>query len=97
MGITIKQTLLNNQSILENIALVEEIDEQAAEIISGGKSVNLLNKKISAFEETEPENPEDPTIDPDEPGNDGEPPLLPANLASFQDRSWRGSNRNRYF
>ncbi|MBD2609280.1 hypothetical protein H6G81_33445 [Scytonema hofmannii FACHB-248] len=40
MAITIEQTLLNNQSILEKIALVEEIDEQAAEIISGGQSGN---------------------------------------------------------
>jgi hypothetical protein len=44
MAITIEQTLLNNQSILERITLVEEIDEQGAEIISGGQSGNLLNK-----------------------------------------------------
>ncbi|MBS3025992.1 MAG: hypothetical protein HCA25_02555 [Dolichospermum sp. DET50] len=46
MAITIEKTLLNNQSILQNIALVQEIDEQAAEIISGGQS----NKEISVFD-----------------------------------------------
>ncbi|QFS49094.1 hypothetical protein [Nostoc sphaeroides] len=51
MAITIATTLLSNQSILENIALVEEIDEQAAEIISGGQSVNFLNTGISSFED----------------------------------------------
>ena len=51
MAITIATTLLSNQSILENIALVEEIDEQAAEIISGGQSVNLLNRGISSLED----------------------------------------------
>ncbi|MBC1218620.1 hypothetical protein GNF10_25195 [Nostoc sp. UCD121] len=60
MAITIKPTLLNNQSILENIALVEEIHEQAAEIISGGQSGNLFNKEISAFEG------DDIEIDPNE-------------------------------
>ncbi len=36
MTITEKKSLQNNQSILQNLALVEELDEQAAEIISGG-------------------------------------------------------------
>jgi len=36
MTITAEKALLNNQSILQNFGLVEEIDEQAAEIISGG-------------------------------------------------------------
>ncbi|MEH2271082.1 MAG: hypothetical protein V7K68_22140 [Nostoc sp.] len=36
MAITKEKALLNNQSILQNFALGEEIDEQAAEIISGG-------------------------------------------------------------
>jgi len=33
---TVEKALVNNQSILQNFGLVEEIDEQAAEIISGG-------------------------------------------------------------
>ena len=36
MTITIEKALLNNQSILQNFALGEELDAQAAEIISGG-------------------------------------------------------------
>jgi len=36
MTITIEKALLNNQSILQNFAFGEEIDEQSAEIISGG-------------------------------------------------------------
>ncbi|WP_242039634.1 hypothetical protein [Anabaena sphaerica] len=36
MAMTLEKALLNNQSILQNFALGEEIDEQAAEIISGG-------------------------------------------------------------
>ncbi|MFM2061234.1 MAG: hypothetical protein RLZZ507_904 [Cyanobacteriota bacterium] len=36
MNITGKKALFNNQSILQNFAFGEEIDEQAAEIISGG-------------------------------------------------------------
>ncbi|MBS9385640.1 hypothetical protein VB638_15530 [Dolichospermum sp. UHCC 0684] len=36
MAITAEKALLNNQSILQNFGLVQEIDEQAAEIISGG-------------------------------------------------------------
>ena len=42
MAITVEKALLNNQSILQNFGLVEEIDEQAAEIISGG-CVTLRN------------------------------------------------------
>lgn len=92
MAITIEQTLLNNQSILEKITLVEEIDEQAAEIISGGQSGNLLNKEISAFgwpnnekvpgipnPVTRPET--DPVINPatgpgTDPRGNEEPPLI---------------------
>ncbi|MBE9001911.1 hypothetical protein IQ274_27850 [Nostoc sp. LEGE 12447] len=36
MIMTVETAQLNNQSILESFGLVEEIDEQAAEIISGG-------------------------------------------------------------
>ncbi|WP_041458493.1 hypothetical protein [Anabaena sp. 90] len=36
MAITVEKSLQNNQSILQNFALGEEIDAQAAEIISGG-------------------------------------------------------------
>lgn len=36
MAMTVEKAQLNNQSILQNFALGEEIDEQAAEIISGG-------------------------------------------------------------
>ncbi|MBD2609281.1 hypothetical protein H6G81_33450 [Scytonema hofmannii FACHB-248] len=39
MAITVEKALLNNQSILQYFALVEEIDEQAAEIISGGGNI----------------------------------------------------------
>ncbi|MBD2385192.1 hypothetical protein [Cylindrospermum sp. FACHB-282] len=45
MAITAKKALLNNQSILQNFALVEEIDEQAAEIISGGYEVFTIRNK----------------------------------------------------
>ncbi|MBX9257935.1 hypothetical protein H1Q63_29095 [Desmonostoc muscorum CCALA 125] len=37
MAMTVETAQLNNQSILHNFGLVEEIDEQAAEIISGGR------------------------------------------------------------
>ena len=36
MTITVEKALLNNQSTLENFGLVEELDAQSAEIISGG-------------------------------------------------------------
>ena len=49
MAITIATTLLSNQSILENIALVEEIDEQAAEIISGRGDTFTVKNKTSGF------------------------------------------------
>ena len=39
MVITVEKALQNNQSILQNFGLVEEINEQAAEIISGGFGV----------------------------------------------------------
>jgi hypothetical protein len=39
MVITVEKALQNNQSILQNFGLVEEINEQAAEIISGGFEV----------------------------------------------------------
>ncbi len=35
---TVETALLNNQSILQNFGFGEEIDEQTAEIISGGKA-----------------------------------------------------------
>ena len=44
MTITEKKSLQNNQSILQNLALVEELDEQAAEIISGGMRFTIRNK-----------------------------------------------------
>ncbi len=61
MAMIMAKTLLNNQSILEKITLVEEIGEQAAEVISGGQSVQLLNKGISAFDDEEDDTP-DPII-----------------------------------
>ncbi|MGJ5631396.1 hypothetical protein [Nostoc sp. CALU 1950] len=36
MAMTVETAQLNNQSILQNFALVEELDAQFAEIISGG-------------------------------------------------------------
>jgi hypothetical protein len=42
MTMTVGTAQLNNQSILQNFALVEEINEQAAEVISGG-SVTIRN------------------------------------------------------
>ncbi|MEH2049840.1 hypothetical protein [Nostoc sp.] len=36
MTMTLEKAQLNNQSILQDFGLVEEIDEQVAEIISGG-------------------------------------------------------------
>ena len=36
MAITAEKALQNNQSILQNFGLGEELDEQSAEIISGG-------------------------------------------------------------
>jgi hypothetical protein len=35
----------NNQSVLQNLALVEELDEQAAETISGGYEVFTVKNK----------------------------------------------------
>jgi hypothetical protein len=37
MVITVEKSLLNSQSILQDFALVEELDAQSAEIISGGR------------------------------------------------------------
>lgn len=37
--------MLNNQNILQNLALVEELDEQAAETISGGYEVFTVKNK----------------------------------------------------
>lgn len=87
MSITIATSFLHNQSILENIALVEEIDEQAAEIISGGQFANLLSKEIYALDDGneepklyDPNNPNTPNNpeereDPEEP-NQPAPQLL---------------------
>ncbi len=36
--------MLNNQSALQNLALVEEIDEQAAETVSGGERFTIYNE-----------------------------------------------------
>ena len=49
MAITVETALVNNQSILQNFGLVEEIDEQAAEIISGGYITikNTTNQPIT--------------------------------------------------
>ncbi|MBO1052060.1 MAG: hypothetical protein HEQ25_08690 [Dolichospermum sp. DET73] len=47
MTITVEKALLNNQSILQNFGLVEEIDEQAAEIISGGYEVFSIRNKTN--------------------------------------------------
>lgn len=49
---TIANELCNNQSILNNIALVTEIDEKAAEIISGGQ---FSHQEVFAFEDEEKE------------------------------------------
>jgi hypothetical protein len=37
--------MLNNQSVLQNLALIEELDEQAAETISGGYEVFTVKNK----------------------------------------------------
>lgn len=51
MTMTVETAQLNNQSILQNFGLVEELDEQAAEIISGGYErftiKNSTNNRIS--------------------------------------------------
>ena len=49
MAITVEKALLNNQSILKNFGLGEEIDEQAAEIISGGGDTFTVKNKTSGF------------------------------------------------
>ncbi|MEH2305807.1 hypothetical protein [Nostoc sp.] len=49
MAITAEKTLLNNQSILQNFCLVEELDEQAAEIISGGYDTFTVKNKTNRF------------------------------------------------
>ena len=43
MAMTVETALVNNQNILQNFGLVEEIDEQFAEIISGGKEFTVKN------------------------------------------------------
>ncbi|MFM2061235.1 MAG: hypothetical protein RLZZ507_905 [Cyanobacteriota bacterium] len=70
MSITIASSFLHNQRILENIALVEEIDEQAAEIISGGQSANLLSKEIYALDDG---NEEPKLYNPNNPNNPNNP------------------------
>jgi predicted HNH restriction endonuclease len=52
MTITIANKIANNQSILNNIALVTEIDEQAAEILSGGQ---FSNNELFALEDEDKE------------------------------------------
>ncbi|MBD2677673.1 MULTISPECIES: hypothetical protein [Nostoc] len=47
MAMTVEKSLLNNQSILQNFALVEELDEQSAEIISGGYEVFSIRNKTN--------------------------------------------------
>lgn len=86
MSITIATSFLHNQSILENIALVEEIDEQAAEIISGGQFANLLSKEIYALDDGNeepklynPNTPNDPN-NPEEREDPEEPNQLPSQL-----------------
>ncbi|BAY22421.1 hypothetical protein NIES2100_21840 [Calothrix sp. NIES-2100] len=63
MAINSEQTLLNNQSILEKVTLVEEIDEQGAEIISGGQSFNAFEEKPpKKGEEREDDKKDDETL-----------------------------------
>lgn len=54
MTMTMEKAQLNNQSILQNFGLVEEIDEQTAEIISGGKSkkFTIKNNTTNAIDYT---------------------------------------------
>ncbi|BAY22422.1 hypothetical protein NIES2100_21850 [Calothrix sp. NIES-2100] len=47
MAITVEKNMLNNQSILQNFALVEELDEQAAEIIAGGYEVFTIRNQTN--------------------------------------------------
>ncbi|QYX32030.1 hypothetical protein [Sphaerospermopsis torques-reginae] len=91
MSITIATSFLHNQSILENIALVEEIDEQAAEIISGGQFANLLSKEVYALDDGneepklyDPNNPNNPN-NPNKPEEreDSEEPNQPVQQANF--------------
>jgi len=56
MTITVKKALQNNQSILQNFGLVEEIDEQAAEIISGGCDPQPSNNIIPGGSDPQPSN-----------------------------------------
>jgi hypothetical protein len=49
MAITAEKALLNNQSILQNFALVEEINEQSAEIISGGYEVFTIRNTTGSM------------------------------------------------
>jgi hypothetical protein len=71
--------------------LVEEIEEKAAEIISGGQSGNFLNKEISALDSPNNEprpvpNPvPNPVINPEtgagtDPSGDGIPPIAPTSF-----------------
>jgi hypothetical protein len=82
MAITVEKTLLNNQSILHNIALVQELDEQAAEIISGGQS----NKEIYVFDDED-----DPVEDNTKQANLG----FGAQRRSRRRDGYRDRNRNR--
>jgi hypothetical protein len=50
MTMTVKTTQLNNQSILQNFGLVEQIDEQAAEIISGGNTERFTIRNKTKYD-----------------------------------------------
>ncbi|MFN6461497.1 MAG: hypothetical protein RMZ41_006565 [Nostoc sp. DedVER02] len=49
MAMTMETAQLNNQSILESFGLVEELNEQAAEIISGGVINFTVENATSRF------------------------------------------------
>lgn len=100
MAITVEQTLLNNQSILEKITLVEEIDAQAAEIISGGKFGNFLPQEIHSFDEPDAPKPgeEEPDPIPEEEigaSNSKAQSMQLTNFALGRDIILRIGNRNR--
>ncbi|MBS3025993.1 MAG: hypothetical protein HCA25_02560 [Dolichospermum sp. DET50] len=52
MAMTAEKALQNNQSILQNFGLVEELDEQAAEIISGGQTERFTIRNKTRYDIT---------------------------------------------
>lgn len=84
MTITIANEIANNHSILNNMALVTEIDEQAAQIISGGQ---FSHQEVFAFEDEDKDG-----IEPED--NGAQQAVAIQRRWNYRNRN-RNRNRNR--